>query len=359
MRIIALAKDRSRIANPLLVLKSKGHHCIFGLSLDEVLTAIVNNECDVLLVSVDFPDARVEKFIQMIEQKFELTVLVFTEDFDSSETSRLRNLKAKNIFYSYPTGLRILDRLQQIGNPMKTSGDTHIVKGEKTKGFLLEPQLKKISEASRRTLDFICPSRSREIAEMGPLTECEFLSVDSFTLRGTFIVACSVSKSFGGSPLQAIQEYLFHALAEAGSSVSAKDVRILPMHDFEVPAYLLASAEFSTAQRCRQFDATIAYFSSTSIMPAFLPGVQPLRAVDLGRFIPHSKINVDVFVPLSKAGRSVLYWRKNTMLRPEQINRMATKGVEQMNIRQEDLGDFERYCTLQTLISEVAKLKAS
>lgn len=404
MKLIALVKDPNRFSPVLSFLKRREIDCETAPGLQEVAEAITKDAVQVVLISIDFPDARVEKFIGTIEHNPSILVLVFAEN-QVDVGARLKKLRARNIFYDYPTGVKIMMRISQFQKGVEPSSDTRIFKGKRSmfnstdqsqrmthvtsgaasgmisgaassgsvlqrrpqpavrsvesrKPDALSPQERreKIEWAIEESLQFVCPTDPKPVAKIDSITECEIFCLDTAAFKGTFITAYCRRRRNEGSPLQAIQEQVVKNLVKSGIPVVLRDVRILPMLDFELPTYLIASAEFSMVQRCKQFDVTLAYFSSVSIIPTFVPEAGPLQGIEIRHFIPNSKLNVDVYISLSGSGRPIKYWHKDDKVDPVQLDRIISKNVRHLRVLTDDMKKFKRYCTHQAILSEVEKL---
>lgn len=139
-KILILASRPGDFKSAVGYLQRRDYEVGVSESLNDAIEAVAAGACDYLLLSIDFPNSRAEILPQVLEQTFNVGVIVFSEKQDRRTTQRLGSLKARNILFSHPSGPSIHARIKQVwvATPnereakRKLASDTKAVKeGEK------------------------------------------------------------------------------------------------------------------------------------------------------------------------------------------------------------------------------------
>jgi DNA-binding response OmpR family regulator len=206
-----------------------------------------------------------------------------------------------------------------------------------------------------KALRAVCLSESKLGKMDGKVIEAELLAIDSINFKGTFVVAYAGEEGRAGSPIFAAEKNLVKELLNKGFHITEQDLRILPMFDYDIPNRLINSAEIVVTHSCRQFDVSLAYYSSTKLIPMFEIIEQPLQTVDIGQFLPDTHINVDVFLPLPLNKKYVRLWKRGMLITTGQLDKVAQHGALQLCVPTDQLNLFSQYCAYQAIHAEVLR----
>lgn len=113
-KVLILASRPQDLKSAVGYLHRRDYDVALSATLTEAIESIAAGTCDYLLLSIDFPNARAEILPQVLEQTFNVAVIVFSEKQDRRTTQRLGSLKARNILFSQPSGPSIHARIKQV-----------------------------------------------------------------------------------------------------------------------------------------------------------------------------------------------------------------------------------------------------
>lgn len=122
-RILILASRPADFQSAVGYLQRRDYQAEMSRSLTDAIESVAAGDCDYLLLSIDFPNSRAEILPQVLEQTFNVAVIVFSEKQDRRTTQRLGSLKARNILFSKPSGPSVLARIKQVWVPPRTEAE--------------------------------------------------------------------------------------------------------------------------------------------------------------------------------------------------------------------------------------------
>ncbi len=113
-KLLILASRPGDFKSAVGYLQRRDYEVEISASLSDAIESVAAGTCDYLLLSIDFPNSRAEILPQVLEQTFNVAVVVFAEKQDRRTTQRLGSLKARNILFSQPSGPSIHARIKQV-----------------------------------------------------------------------------------------------------------------------------------------------------------------------------------------------------------------------------------------------------
>lgn len=113
-KLLILASRPADFKSAIGYLRRRDYEVDISESLSQAIESVAAGTCDYLLLSIDFPNSRAEILPQVLEQTFNVAVIVFAEKQDRRTTQRLGSLKARNILFSQPSGPSIHARIKQV-----------------------------------------------------------------------------------------------------------------------------------------------------------------------------------------------------------------------------------------------------